>query len=182
MLRRLGADEEDLLVVQGNLAGTYRSLGRHEEALRLRREVYSGHLKLHGEEHPETLREAYNYASLLGQLKRFEEAKTLSSKTLPVTRRVFGDNNDLTLRMKKIHALALFGHPAATLDDLREAVSMLDETGRTARHVLGEAHPTLLGIEVIRRAAQRALSARTRGEGYEVRVHPSLGACPQNPN
>ena len=48
MERRLGADEESILVTQGNLANTYEALGRHEQALSLKREVYSGYLKLHG--------------------------------------------------------------------------------------------------------------------------------------
>ena len=55
-------------------------------------------------------------------------------------------------------AIALYESPAATLNDLREAVTMLEDTARTARRVLGEAHPTVEGIEVVRRAAQRALS------------------------
>ena len=35
----------------------------------------------------------------------------------------------------------------ATLDDLREAVEMLEDTERTARRVLGGAHPLTTGIE-----------------------------------
>ena len=42
MKRRLGDSEYNLLIVQGNLAATYQSLGRNEEALRLKRDVYSG--------------------------------------------------------------------------------------------------------------------------------------------
>ena len=36
----------------------------------------------------------------------------------------------------------------ATADDLLAALKMLEETARTARHVLGAAHPTVGGIEV----------------------------------
>ena len=35
---------------------------------------------------------------------------------------------------------------------------MLEDTERIGRRVLGGAHPTVEGIEAIRRAAQRALS------------------------
>ena len=35
----------------------------------------------------------------------------------------------------------------ATLDDLREAVTMFEDTARTARRVIGIAHPTTKGIE-----------------------------------
>ena len=51
MDRRLGAQEDDLLIAQGNLANTYRQLKRFEEALRLRRDVYRGRLKLNGKEY-----------------------------------------------------------------------------------------------------------------------------------
>ena len=50
MMRRLGAPEGIILVVQSNLANTYESLGRIEESLLLR-DVYSATLKLYGEEH-----------------------------------------------------------------------------------------------------------------------------------
>ena len=43
----------------------YSQLGREEEALPLRRDAYSGRLKLNGREHEETLRAANNYASIL---------------------------------------------------------------------------------------------------------------------
>ena len=40
-------------------------------------------------------------------LKRFEEAKALLSKLLPVARRLLGENKDLTLRMRLLYAHAL---------------------------------------------------------------------------
>ena len=45
------------------------------------------------------------------------------------------------------HAMALYKDASATLDDLREAVTTLEETERTARRVLGGAHPYTTGIE-----------------------------------
>jgi hypothetical protein len=51
---------EDLLVTQTNLAMTYQALGRDEEALSMERDVYSGSLRLHGEEHVDALRAAGN--------------------------------------------------------------------------------------------------------------------------
>ena len=50
--------------------------------------------------------------------------------------------------------------PGATLDDLREAVTTLEETERTARRVLGGAHPTTAGIGEVLQEARAALSAR----------------------
>ena len=62
-------------------------------------------------------------------------------KTMPVARRVLGDNHEVTLRVKLTYALALYNDTGATLDDLREAVTTLEETARTARRVLGGTHP-----------------------------------------
>ena len=146
MMRRIGADEEDMLAIQNNLANTYAELGHLEKALSMVRDVYSGRLKLHGEEHEDTLGAAFNYAISLIQIERFEEAKAMLRKTIPVARRVFGESNEVTLNMRWNQAMALCEDDGATLDDLREAVTTLEEAARTARRVLGGAHP--LTVEV----------------------------------
>ena len=60
----------------------------------------------------------------------------------------------------KRNAVALCRDPVATLDDLREAVTTFTEIERTARRVLGGAHPTTAGIEIALRNARAALRAR----------------------
>ena len=160
MRRRLGGSEEDLLVVQGNLAGTYNQLGRHEEALSIKRDVYFGCLRLNGEEHEATIIEALNYAMTLASLQRFEEARSLLRKTIPVVRRSRGENSENTLRMRGLYATAVYLDEGATLDDLREAVTTLEETERIARRVLGGAHPFTLEIGKFLRESRGALSAR----------------------
>ena len=62
-------------------------------------------------------------------------------KAIPVAQRVLGGNHKLTLRMKDVYARALYKADGATLDDLLEAVTMLQDAERTARRVLGAAHP-----------------------------------------
>ena len=47
-----------------------------------------------------------------------------------------------------------------TLDDLRDAVTRLEELERAARRVLGGSHPTTVGIENTLRDARAALHAR----------------------
>ena len=160
MARRRGAPEEHILAMQGNLASTYQSLGRNEEAVCVTKDVYSGYLKLHGEEHEQTLQVATNYVLSLGNLRRFEEAKKLMRKLLPVARRVRGESHDLTIRMRLVYADALYKDAGATLDDLREAVTTLEETERTARRVLGAAHPITGWIESGLRESRAALRAR----------------------
>ena len=59
-----------------------------------------------------------------------------------------------------MYAEALYKADGATLDDLREAVTTLEETERIARRVLGGAHPLLAGIEVALQQSRAALRAR----------------------
>jgi hypothetical protein len=159
-LRRLGAPEERILVVQSNLTNTYEFVGRDEEAMHMREDLYSRTSDLWGEEHRDTLLEANNYAMSLVDLRRFEEAKSLLRKSMPVARRVLGQDDYLTLRMRWNYAEALYKADSATLAELREAVNTLEETERTARRVLGDAHPITEGIEDDLQRAQAALYAR----------------------
>ena len=126
----------------------------------MRRDVYSGWLKLKGEEHNDTLISALNYADSLRRQRRFKEAKSLLRKTMPVARRVLGDNAEDTLKIRWIYAQTLCLDAGATLDDLREAVTTLEDTVRIARRVLGSAHPTTAWIEDELQNARAALRAR----------------------
>ena len=183
MMRRLGASEGAILCAQSNLAGTYRRLGRLDDALRLRQDAYPGYANFLGEEHENTISAANNYGSLLNELKRFEEAKSLLRKSIPVARRVFGESNELTIRMRSIYAQSLYLDPSATLDDLREAVTTLEETTQTARRVLGAAHPIAEGIEDELRQARAALRAR-EGDVEALRAaveRDGAGGCVRRP-
>ena len=164
MLRRVGGSEYDMFRVQNNLASSYQGLGRIEESLRLRREVYSGCVKLNGEEHESTLQSTNNYTSSLVALERFEEARSVLRKVVPVARRVLGDNEESTLQMRWNYAKALYEDPGATFDDLREAVTTLEDAERIARRVLGAAQPTTEVIENELRNARAAVRARETPE------------------
>ena len=170
MQRRLGASEDDLLIAQGNLAITYGELGHPEKALSMERDVYSGRLRLYGEEHRETLRGALNYAVSLIDLQRHAEAKSVLRSTVPVARRVLGDSHDYTLTMRKVYAETLYKADGATRDDLREAVTTLEETARTARRVFGGAHPLTAQIERRLPEARAVLGAREGGDVGAVRA------------
>ena len=115
MLRRIGASGGSTLVAQSNLANTYQMLDRLDEAMCLRRDVYSGRVKLDGKEHERTLRAANNFASSLIDLDRFEEAKSVLLKMMPVARRVLGDSNELTVGMRSNYAQSLYADPDLSL-------------------------------------------------------------------
>ena len=131
----------------------------------MRREVYSGFVQLYSEEHGESLREAFNYVTLLNVLNSFEEAKSLMRKTIPKARRIFGENGIDTLKMRVVYAQLLYKDDGGTLDDLREAVTMLEGTERTARRVLGGTHPLVVDTERSLRDARATLRARETPPG-----------------
>ena len=62
--------------------------------------------------------------------------------------------------MRWNYAKALFVDTGGTLDDLREAVTTLEEIEPTAQRVLGGAHPLAAKIEGSLRNARTVLSAR----------------------
>ena len=117
-------------------------------------------MKLYGEEREDTLRAAYNYASSLHRLRRFEEAKALLRKTILVAQRVQGKTDARTLKLQATHATALYSDDGATLDDVREAVMTLAETASTMRRVLADAHPTVAVVEANLRESRAVLRAR----------------------
>jgi len=115
-------------------------------------------LKLCGEEHLETLIGACNFASNLRKLRRFKEAKSMLLKVMPVALRIFDDETAIKMRM--VYARTFYEDDAATLDDLSEAVNMLEETIRTVRRVFGFSHPNVRFFDESLREARVALSAR----------------------
>ena len=126
-------------------------------------------MNIHGEEDRQVLLSVNNYADSLVDLQRFEEAKTLLRKTIPVARRIIGENDKLTLKMRWAYAWTLCDDTGATLDDLRESVKTLEETVPTARRVLGGVHPSVVDMEQSLRAARAALRARESGDVKSIR-------------
>ena len=84
---------------------------------------------------------ANNYATSLMDLQRFGEARSLMRRTIPVARRVLGESNDLTLRMRWLYSAALYEDSDATLDALREAVTTLESVAPSWKLVFGDSHP-----------------------------------------
>ena len=80
--------------------------------------------------------------------RRYTAAATRSNTTpTKNTRRPSQRPSRRARTTRWIYAAALFDDDDATLDDLREAVTTLEDTERTARRVFGGAHPLTAGIE-----------------------------------
>ena len=78
---------------------------------------------------------------------------------IPVARRVLGENQDTTLRMRTLHSAAIYLDTDATLNDLRKAVTTLEDLARIVRQVFGGAHPMTVQIEDHLRASRAALGS-----------------------
>ena len=77
-----------------------------------------------------------------------------------MARRVLRNNNETTLRLRLCYARTLYEDTAATLDDIREAITTLEDIERIARRVLGGANPITMRIVAALRDARAALRAR----------------------
>ena len=145
----------------GRLEYAQRHDLRRERVVAARRRVERGVRGLDGVELlARLLFRPGRYASSLLELQRFEEARTLLRKTMPVARRVLGDGHILTLKLRCNYARALCADPDATLDEVREAVTTLEDAARIARRVFGSTHPLTVDIEDELRKSQAALRAR----------------------
>ena len=79
---------------------------------------------------------------------------------MPGARRTLGEGHEYTLKMRRVYAQAMYKDGAATLDDLREAVTTLEDLKRIARRVLGSDHPTVSTIKDDLRQARAMLFLR----------------------
>ena len=87
------------------------------------------------------------------------------SKAIPVARRVFGEDAQTTLKIRAVYASVLYKDDGATLDDLREAVAMMEEIKPTLRRVLGGTHPHVSLLERHLRTARAVFRARATPPG-----------------
>ena len=67
-----------------------------------------------------------------------------------------------------LYAQSLYYDRRATLKDLREAITTLEDAGRIARRVLGGAHPYTVEIERTLQNARAVLAARDGDDASSV--------------
>ena len=103
---------------------------------------------------------ASNSAAVLQELERFEEARSLLCRTMPVARRVLGKSHEVAIKMLWTHAMILYEDDTATLDDLRKLVNTLDDAARGARQVYGNSHPFTDGCDFHLQKSRAVLAAR----------------------
>ena len=82
-----------------------------------------------------------SYAASLKDQQRFEEAKSLLRKKMPLARRTLGAEHDLTLNFRDIYGQCLYQDPSASQGDVAEAIEIFEDVQRRARRVFGPGHP-----------------------------------------
>lgn len=90
-------DRPEILTSMQNLALTYGSQGRFEDAEKLGASVLATRQRVLGEEHPDTLSSMNDLAWTFKLLGRFEEAEKLGTTELAISLRVLGEEHPGTL-------------------------------------------------------------------------------------
>ena len=155
---RLGAQEEMIVNTKANIALSYSSLDRDEEALILRREVYAKSKALEQEEKL-IFTNALNFAVSLRKTKRFTEMKSFLRKQLPRARRALGAEDGIYFDLRRNYAACLCFADGASRDDVVESIAILEELAPTTRRVLGLVHPFTEDIQYLLEEAQRKLAS-----------------------
>ena len=157
--RHFSRSEQGILGTIANLANCHCDLGRDDEALALRREVYAGMVAVYGVSHERTILNGCNLGISLNNLALWDEALPLLRQLLPAARQLLGADNDVTLDIKLNLAHVLYNVPESSRDDLLEAETIMQGVVQRRRQVFGPAHPrTLLAERALSRA--RAKLAR----------------------
>ena len=152
-----GDSEGNILVAQSNISSSYAELGRHEEALRIERDVYARKIALYGTLHEYTLLSAVNLAcSLVEDLEQFDEARAFLQDRIPEAIRVCGKDHDITFKMQRMYAQCLYRNDGASLDDITTAIATLEDLDRRQTRIFGASHPQ---TGCTRRHLKRALLA-----------------------
>ena len=130
-LRYWSHDERAILCAQSSLASCRSDLGRDDEALVLRREIYTRRVVTLGVSHERTILSGCSLSISLNKLRLYTESKTFTrDQLLPEARRSLGADHDLTLRSSQTLAHALCDDPQRTrngpcLNQNRRGITML---------------------------------------------------------
>ena len=147
------------VVQRDNLASCYNDLGRHEEALRLHREIYAFETARNGFTEG-TLTTALNISMILCDTERYSEAAAFSSKGVGESTRLLGFDHDITLRLRSNYAMAIYMDPNSSLQDLTSAVETMEKVLRVRRRVFGDCPRTT--SDTWRTEAAQAILAERR--------------------
>jgi hypothetical protein len=129
-----------------SLANVYEALDQHEDALKLRDDVFTRRKEKLGPDHPETLKSMNNLAHSYAALGRHEDALKMRQETLARRKIKLGPDDPFTLQsMYSVASSLVELHRGA------EAVPIIDECIRRAA-----------GRQVVRHLVPRVMDLRLR--------------------
>jgi len=147
--------EKDILQTKNNIANCLGDLGRVDESLKLRREIYAKQAAL---PFAHRVEETINLAMHLNLAGQYAEAKTFLRREMPEARRALEPENQMYLGLRHAYAHALFNTADNSMDDRREAVAILEDIHRISIRVLGPSHPVTRDRQTDVKAARDLLA------------------------
>ena len=160
--RYFSRSRETIFSVQTNLSNCLDDLGRNDEALALKREIYARSVATLGVSHEDTIISGNNLVISLDKLGLGHESQPLlRDQLLPAARRSLGSDHALTLALNQNLAAALQFNPKRTRDDLLEAETITQDVLQRRRRVFGPAHPETRKAERALSGLRAQLAART---------------------
>ena len=142
------SDQIDLpyLGALSNVANCFAQLGREEEAQVIRRMVLAKERSFYGDGHLEPIMTAANIANAMVQCKKpsakkYAEIREFTREWVSIAQSSGLGDHHITNRIKEAHAYGIYRDPAASLDDVREGVTILEDVDRSYRQILGKDHP-----------------------------------------
>ena len=158
-LKRNGGLINHIDVTLTNMAVCYSNLGRREESLTLRREVYARTVA-HRRPEIDIATMALNLAHGLVATGRYDEAKSLSREKLPAARRALGNDHPLVFKLRGMYAETSLHDQSSTRADLDEAVSVVEDVIQRSQRVCGTAHPETQNMRDLLKALKTERSSR----------------------
>ena len=102
--QHLGENHAETVAAVSRVAGTLFNLGRHREALEMRKDLLIVTRQIHGPSHRETLGAINNIGQSLAEMGRYQDGVPLFEELLPTYISVFGESDVSTIRA--MHNLA----------------------------------------------------------------------------
>ena len=161
---------DTILIAKSHIAGCYEQLGREDDLLNTRREVYLGMVELRGTSDYTTILAANQLMGALFKYDHSAEAMELLEKTIPQAERALGPDASVTLDLRWNYGYLSFSELRPPWDERtrkKEAQIKADlaDLLQRKRRVLGSAHPNVLHCQqaLARLPTAEALSAYVEG-------------------
>jgi hypothetical protein len=121
-------------------------MNRREEALDLRREMYTRAVSL---DLPAETIYLYvvNLSASLVNTERFDEATSFLREQLPKARRALGAEDDTVLQLCWHYTSSICEADGATRDDVVESMKLHEDLGRTTLRIYAPAHPPAKNVQ-----------------------------------